>query len=126
MLREMRLSVLNFSLRARRATVSASRLLPSATAPLHSTLSIIIRPPELQDPLVVVVIFLLVGVDEGEIEAAGATAVDQALQGVDRRRQAQLDAAVDAGPGPIAAGHGRELLADVAGDQFAVRRQGER
>jgi hypothetical protein len=65
------------------------------------------RAHELQALLVIEVVVFLVGVDEGEIEAAGFAGGDQLTQRVRRGREVQLDAVGNAGLAPIAPGDDR-------------------
>ncbi len=81
---------------------------------------------QLEALLVIKVQILLVGVDEGKIETAGCSGVDQLRECVGRRRQAQVDAVGDARFAPVAPGNFGPFLADVAAGQLAVGREHQR
>ncbi len=84
------------------------------------------RPHQLQAVLVVAVVILLIGIDEGEIEAALLARGAKRGQRLGGGREPQLDAVRDPSLAPIALRRSRPFLVHVAADELAVRRQRQR
>src|SRR5258708_39545198 len=77
------------------------------------------RAHELQAALVVGVVAVLVGVDEGEVELARETLRQQPVERLERGRDGELDAALDARLLPIAPRDAGPLLAHIAAPELA-------
>ena len=102
---------------------SCPRLVGHRAAPQHVVVD---REParsqQPDDPLVVVGVLRLAGVDEREVERALGAVREQRVERLERRREPEVDAVGDAGLGPVAPRDRRPLLGDVAAHDRAVRR----
>jgi hypothetical protein len=74
-----------------------------------------------QAPLLGGVVALLVGIQEREIEAARFPRGQERVEGLHGRGETELDARLDPCLAPVPAGDAGEFLADVTGEEAAVR-----
>ena len=126
MLNSTRSSLRSAEFSARSESVSGSLMPGRATLPIpedvvddHQSA----WPEQFEASLEVEGIVFLVGVDEGEVHGAGRAVGQQRVQGLGRGAYLELDAVGDAGPFPERASDVGPLLAEVAGDDAAARRE---